>query len=85
MIRDGRWESAAGPLKSILGANPVRPEPYNLLAAVYEKGRDYTTARKLYRAALSLDPTYAPAQNNLTRLVQQPDFLQVFAAVDLGL
>lgn len=44
-----------------------RPEAYNLLGALMELSRDMLQAQKYYRAALSIDPTYKPAQANLLR------------------
>lgn len=51
-----------------LNANPSAPEPHNLLGIWYEfKGID-DLARKHYRAAYALDPTYKPASENLQRV-----------------
>ncbi len=51
-----------------LNANPNAPEPHNLLGIWYEfKGID-DLARKHYRAAYALDPTYKPASENLQRV-----------------
>jgi len=45
------------------------PEPHNLFGILSEiKGKD-DSARKHYRAAYALDPTYKPACRNLERLV----------------
>ncbi len=45
------------------------PEPHNLLGILYELQSDDNSARKHYRAAYALDPTYTPAIRNLERLV----------------
>jgi uncharacterized protein YunC (DUF1805 family) len=53
---------------SALSMNPHAPEPHNLLGLWYEmKGND-DIARKHYRAAYALDPTYKPASKNLERV-----------------
>ncbi len=44
------------------------PEPHNLLGIYYELKNDYILARKHYRAAYALDPTYKPVRKNLERL-----------------
>ena len=45
------------------------PEPHNLLGILAEINGDDGKARKHYRAAYALDPTYKPACRNLERLV----------------
>lgn len=57
--------------KSIMGAceeDPNAPQPHNLLGIWYEcKGKN-DLARKHYRVAYVLDPTYRPASENLERV-----------------
>lgn len=45
--------------------HPDAPEPHNLMGILMEKQRNHTGAMKHFRAALDLDPTYLPAQENL--------------------
>ncbi len=45
------------------------PEPHNLLGILYEMMGDDNAARKHYRAAYALDPTFKPSCRNLERLV----------------
>lgn len=45
--------------------HPDAPEPHNLMGILMEKQRDHTGAMKHFRAALDLDPTYLPAQENM--------------------
>jgi Flp pilus assembly protein TadD len=52
--------------KSILLA-PKRPDAFKLLGALIEIRGDRIEAHKDYRAALSLDPSYAAAIKNLDR------------------
>ena len=49
--------------------NMSAPEPHNLMGILYEITGDDDKARKHYRAAYALDPTYTPACRNLERLV----------------
>ncbi len=54
-------------LKRAIAENMDSPEPHNLLGVLAEYEGDLATARKHYRAALELDPTYKPANENLER------------------
>jgi Flp pilus assembly protein TadD len=51
-----------------LKENPDAPEPQNLLGIFCELNGNSELARKHYRAAYALDPTYLPASENLERL-----------------
>ena len=44
---------------------PDAPEPHNLMGILMEKKRNHIGAMKHFRAALDLDPTYLPAQENI--------------------
>lgn len=54
-------------LKKAIVENMDSPEPHNLLGVLAEFEGDTSTALKHYRAALDLDPTYKPANENLER------------------
>lgn len=45
--------------------HPDAPEPHNLMGILMEKQHNHTGAMKHFRAALDLDPTYLPAQENM--------------------
>ncbi len=47
--------------------DPRRPEALNLMGVVQEIEGEAGEARKSYRAAYSLDPSYAPSRKNLER------------------
>jgi DNA-binding response OmpR family regulator len=47
-----------------------RPDAYNFLGVLLELQNKRLAAQKYYRAALALDPTFEPAQKNLTRSTQ---------------
>ncbi len=54
-------------VRKAIAIAPNRPEAFNFLGALTEISGAVTEAQKLYRAAISLDPTYAPARENLSR------------------
>jgi tetratricopeptide (TPR) repeat protein len=56
-------------IKEALILNTEAAEPHNLLGIFFELKGDDNNARKHYRAAYALDPTYKPACRNLERLV----------------
>lgn len=67
-LKNQEYEEA---YKIIIGAicsNPNAPEPHNLLGLWYEINGQEPMARKHYRVAYVLDPTYKPACNNLERI-----------------
>jgi lipoprotein NlpI len=59
------------------------PEPQNLLGILYELLGDYQSARKHYRAAYALDPTYKPCCRNLERITSY-DFSVKISDIDFG-
>lgn len=66
-VTDRHYEAAAEHVRKAISMNSSRAEAFNFLGALYEIQGDRIEAQKNYRAALSLDPTYKPAQNNLSR------------------
>ena len=48
-----------------MGRCPHAPQPHNLLGVLLEKQGDHLLAMKHFRAAWALEPTYAPARQNL--------------------
>lgn len=66
-ISNRHFEAAAEHVKQAISADSSRPEAFNLLGAVYEIQGNKIEAQKNYRAALSLDSGYKPAQDNLNR------------------
>jgi len=57
---------------------PDRPEGLTLLGKITECLGDRLQALKFYRAALALDPTHAPAQQNLERATTHPHYRPCF-------
>lgn len=66
-INERDFEKAIKFLKKATSLNSEKPEPFNLLGIIYELRRNQPEAMKMYRAALALDPTYKPADENLQR------------------
>lgn len=66
-VSDRHFEAAVEHVKKALSIDASRPEAFNFLGALYEVQGNKTEGQKNYRAALSLDPTYKPAQENLSR------------------
>jgi DNA-binding NtrC family response regulator len=67
-INKMHFDAAVEHVRKAIYLDPSRPEGFNLLGALMEIRRDLDEARKHYRAAISLDPTYAPARKNLERV-----------------
>ena len=66
-IIERHFDAAKEYLNKALALDSSRPETLNLLGVIQEIQGDDLEAQKNYRAALSLDPTYEPAQSNLDR------------------
>jgi len=68
-ITDRRFAEATAQIKQAVGEEPGKPEAFNLLGVLLELEGSRIEAQKNYRAALALDPTYRPANDNLRRSV----------------
>ncbi|MEW6356337.1 MAG: response regulator [Planctomycetota bacterium] len=66
-IREKHYDDAVEHVRKAIGIEPGQAEAFNLLGAIMEIQGNRLEAQKNYRAALSIDPTYAPAQRNLSR------------------
>ena len=75
------YDKAKFCLKEALVNDSSSAEIQNLLGVIEEKTGDMQLEQKYYRAALSLDPTYEPADNNLKRTAM---FNSFSSKVDLG-
>ncbi len=67
-LGDRQFDAAFEHLRRAMYIDHGRPEVFNLMGAVRELRRDFVEARKYYRAALSIDPTFEPAMKNLERV-----------------
>lgn len=61
------FEAAVEHARQAIGADPMRPEAFNLLGVLQEMAGHHQEAMKNYRVALDLDPTYQPAWQNMSR------------------
>jgi len=68
-ILEGYFEVAGVYAQKAVFLNPDRPEALNLLGGIAESKGNRQEAEEYYRAALTRDPHYSPAQLNLDRLV----------------
>lgn len=67
-LRSKDCDNAYGLIVEAMRIDPNAPHPHNLLGIFYEITGDRDLARRHYRAAYSLDPTYKPACSNLERV-----------------
>ncbi len=66
-IGNRQFGAAAEHVRKAIFVDTQRPEAFNLLGALMEIQGNRAEAQKNYRAALSLDPSYEPAIQNLHR------------------
>jgi len=66
-IKNRELSYAENILRNACLINNTRPEVFNLLGIIAGYRGDSKQAIKMYRAALDIDPTYKPAQENLER------------------
>lgn len=67
-LHNNELEKSYKTIINAINLNPNAPEPHNLLGIWYEFNNNNDLARKHYRAAYALDPTYKPASENLERV-----------------
>ncbi|MBN2181672.1 MAG: response regulator [Sedimentisphaerales bacterium] len=66
-VEDKHIEAAVEHVKKAISLDSSRAEAFNALGALLEIQGDKLEAQKNYRAAISLDPGYKPAHENLSR------------------
>jgi DNA-binding response OmpR family regulator len=71
-ILEGHFEVAGVYAQKAVFLNPYRPEALNLLGGISEVNGNRLEADEYYRAALTRDPNYGPANLNLERLAGRP-------------
>jgi len=69
-ILNKQYDKAKAYLKKAIVMEGESPEPYNMLGVLYEYEKDIDNAQKNYRIALAIDPSYKPADINLSRTVR---------------
>jgi len=67
-LQSGNFERAYELISEAMCAAPDAPEPHNLLGIWFELRGDEVKARRHYRAAYALDPTFKPACKNLEQI-----------------
>lgn len=70
-IRRGHLEAGTALAHAALALDPERPDALCLCGAILELQRELGRAQDLYRAAVALDATFAPARTNLSRSTGQ--------------
>ena len=70
-IVDRQFSKALKYLQKAVSLDTSNPEAFNLMGILLEMENEVLEAQKKYRAALALDPTYKPAQENLDRTTQR--------------
>lgn len=68
-IGEQKLDAAREHVRLAISMDEGRPDAFNLLGALLELRGDWLDALKQYRAALALDPTYRPADENQRRIV----------------
>jgi YesN/AraC family two-component response regulator len=66
-IRGKLFDIAIEDLKTAISIDPGKAEAFNLMGAVCELQKDGAGARKYYRTAYWVDPTYEPSRLNIER------------------
>lgn len=66
-IRGNLLDIAIEDLKTAISIDPGKAEAFNLMGAVCELQKDEAGARKYYRTAYWVDPTYEPSRLNIER------------------
>lgn len=75
------YAAAKEQVHKAIAEDAARPEAFNLLGAIHDIEGDHYAAMTNYRVALDLDPTYPPAQANLTLSGSRP---RSASKLDLG-
>lgn len=72
-IQKRAFDTAKEYVKKAIILDESKPEAHNLLGALLELNGDWLDGLKHYRAALALDPTYSPANQNVDRIVSRQE------------
>jgi hypothetical protein len=70
--RNLEYRSEVSLWKSTVRAAPQNPRAFNNLGVAYEKSARPADARTAYQHALALEPRYAAARQNLSRVINAP-------------
>lgn len=85
MAESGHCEDAVFLIRQKMAQFPDAPEPHNLYGIILEKQRDTVGAMKHFRAAWALEPSYAPARQNMDRFGSfENDLKPAYSEEDCG-
>ena len=65
LVLSGDYEACRDIICTEMAKYPDAPHPHNILGILLEKTGDHSSAMKHFRAALALDASYRPAEQNL--------------------
>lgn len=66
LICSDQLQEAFQNIYDFIAKHPDSAIPHNLLGIIYEKKRNHVLAMKHFRVAWCLNPTYLPAQENMS-------------------
>ncbi|NLH01470.1 MAG: hypothetical protein GX488_06175 [Clostridiales bacterium] len=81
-LRIGDLKRAYEIIIEAMQVDPDAPQPHNLLGIWFELHGNTNMARRHYRAAYALDPTYRPACKNLERICTMTEDVHMFCFGD---
>ena len=67
LLENREYSTCKEQIVSAIGEYPHAPHPHNLMGILLEATGDNQGAMKHYRAAIALEPSFAPARENLYR------------------
>lgn len=68
MLRKREMKKAYELIIEAMSLAPSAPEPHNLLGIMFDINENEDGARRHFRAAIALEPSYVPAAKNLEQL-----------------
>ena len=70
-LLSNRSDEAIAQMEKIIEKEPEQKAPHMLLGTIYDIQRKFDRSEAHYRAALKIDPQFAPAANNLAYLLSE--------------
>ena len=67
LVGQGALEEADREAALAMSEYPHMPQPHNLMGIILERQGDHIGAKKHFRAACALDPSYQPARANMEK------------------
>lgn len=66
-LEENKADQAMVFISQAIVISPDRPEVFNLIGAIKEMRGEIDAARRMYRVAVTIEPSYGPARQNLER------------------